>query len=421
MKIVQFTAENIKKLKVVDITPTKDFIQITGKNGSGKTSVLDAIWWALVGGKAIQGKPIRTGEEKATIRLDLGEMVVTRKFTQAGTTLVVENAEGFRAPSPQAMLDALIGHLTFDPLEFSRMEAKRQFETLRHIVPLPIDLDKMAEDDKKDHEKRRDINRDIKTLEGQVASIVVPDDAPDEPVSVTELMSQLEEIDVFNTNIMDLTNKRDAGRASTMRHKKRIEELQREIDAINIKLDAEADEDDRLCGLILPLKDNVELKARIAGAEAINQAHQAKKRKGELNASIALKTKEAFDITGKIQARADSKVKAMKESNMPIDGLIFGDGEVLFNDIPFTQLCSAEQLRVSVAIAMAANPKLKIIRIKDGSLLDDDGLRMIQEAAQHHDYQMWVENVNVSGKVGIYMEDGEVAANNYDADLQEAK
>lgn len=49
MKIVSLTAENVKKLTVVEITPAGNLVQITGKNGQGKSSVLDAIWWALAG------------------------------------------------------------------------------------------------------------------------------------------------------------------------------------------------------------------------------------------------------------------------------------------------------------------------------------------------------------------------------------
>ncbi|MGI9420342.1 MAG: hypothetical protein ACR2RA_21165, partial [Geminicoccaceae bacterium] len=62
---------------------------------------------------------------------------------------------------------------------------------------------------------------------------------------------------------------------------------------------------------------------------------------------------------------------------MPIDGLGLGDGVVTLNGIPFDQVSTAEQMRTSVALAMAANPTLKVIRIKDGSLLDDDSLAMI--------------------------------------------
>ncbi len=69
-------------------------------------------------------------------------------------------------------------------------------------------------------------------------------------------------------------------------------------------------------------------------------------------------------------------------------------------------------MRVSAAIAMAGNPKLRVIRIQDGSLLDEDGLKIISDMAAEKDYQVWLEAVDSTGKVGIYMEDGEVAAVN---------
>jgi DNA repair exonuclease SbcCD ATPase subunit len=120
VKILRLTAENVKKLKVVDITANAGMNQITGKNGSGKTSVLDSIWWALGGKDGIQAVPIRKGQEKAFIRLDLGELIVERRFNASGTTtLSVKNSEGAAYPSPQSMLDALVGSLSFDPLAFS--------------------------------------------------------------------------------------------------------------------------------------------------------------------------------------------------------------------------------------------------------------------------------------------------------------
>src|SRR5438874_2068433 len=98
MKIISLVAENIKKLRAVEITPDGEIVTISGRNGQGKTSVLDSIWWALTGTKHIQGEPIRKGETKARIKLDLGGLVVERKFTAAGSTLSVESAEGARFP-----------------------------------------------------------------------------------------------------------------------------------------------------------------------------------------------------------------------------------------------------------------------------------------------------------------------------------
>lgn len=97
---------------------------------------------------------------------------------------------------------------------------------------------------------------------------------------------------------------------------------------------------------------------------------------------------------------------------MPVPGLSLAEGRVLLNGVPFDQSSSAEQIRTSVAIAMAANPKLRIIRIKDGSLLDEDGLRLIAEQAKENDYQVWIERVDSSGKIGIVMEDGSVSCDN---------
>lgn len=76
MRIIKLTAENVKRLKVVDITPKGDVVEITGPNESGKTSVLDSIWWAIAGERVIQSEPIRQGEEEARIRLDLGDIIV---------------------------------------------------------------------------------------------------------------------------------------------------------------------------------------------------------------------------------------------------------------------------------------------------------------------------------------------------------
>jgi hypothetical protein len=106
---------------------------------------------------------------------------------------------------------------------------------------------------------------------------------------------------------------------------------------------------------------------------------------------------------------------------MPVDGLSFGTDEVLYNGLPLAQASSAEQLRVSVAIAMAANPKLRVLRIKDGSLLDEYSLQTLADTAEMNDFQIWIERVDTSGSVGVVMEDGNarIAGASTDGPLQE--
>ncbi len=174
MRIIELSAENIKKLKCVDITPDAHVVQITGKNGSGKSSVLDAILYALAGTKHIDSRPIRDGEAKAHVTLDLGEFIVTRRFNAGGASggsLTIESQDGrARYTSPQTLLDKLVGPLTFDPLHFANSEPKQQLELLRALVPLDVDLDALDLDNRRDFDARTELHRTIKQLEAQLAS-----------------------------------------------------------------------------------------------------------------------------------------------------------------------------------------------------------------------------------------------------------
>src|SRR6185436_2642524 len=130
-KIIKLTSENVKRLTAVEITPKGNVVVIGGRNGAGKSSVLDSIEYAL-GGDPSAKMPVRRGEKNAKVVVDLGDIVVKRSFTSAGGThLIVTNADGEKQTSPQAILDKLVGRLTFDPLEFSRQKPAQQAETLR--------------------------------------------------------------------------------------------------------------------------------------------------------------------------------------------------------------------------------------------------------------------------------------------------
>ena len=99
--------------------------------------------------------------------------------------------------------------------------------------------------------------------------------------------------------------------------------------------------------------------------------------------------------------------------DMPVEGLGFDDaGRITFGGIPLDQASGAQKLRISMGIAMAAAPELRIIRITDGSLLDSKSLEVIRATAAKKDYQVWIESVDETGKIGVVIEDGEVVADN---------
>jgi DNA repair exonuclease SbcCD ATPase subunit len=441
MRILKLTAENFKKLRAVEITPTGEMVLITGRNGAGKTSVLDAIWAVLKNAEHIQAMPIRKGQKQARLRLDLGEEIVEliaeRRYTDKGSVLTVESASGQRFTSPQAMLDKLLGALAFDPLAFVNQEPREQFESLRKIVPLEVDLDQLDGLNRKDFDARTEINRQAKSLRAQADGIAVPDKLPTEAVDTaalknrmgqaSEIAAAIERTRAANAAEVDRVRRRHATIADEIQaardkvkeagdaiHKMRAEAARLEVDARELALrtdqrEAEPDEKPTHHPEPAPV-DVAAIRAELDQAEVVNRGIEQRGRKSALTAEATVLETKASELTDMLEARTKAKANAIAKAPMPVPGLSFGDGVVTFEGVPFGQASSAEQLKVSVAIAMAANPKLRVIRIKEGSLLDDDNIALIAGMAKAQDYDVWMEKVDTSGKIGVVIEDGMVVA-----------
>lgn len=413
MKIIQLKAENIKKLRAVEITPDGNVVKISGRNAQGKTSTLDSIWWALGGERAIQGQPVRQGAEKGSITLDLGDIVVERRFTQKGSTLTVSNADGAKFSSPQKMLDDLVGRLTFDPLEFMRMDPKKQAETLRDLCGL--DFTELDSQRKAAFDERTLVNRQAKDLKAQLDAVVVPADAPEQEVDVAELAAQLSRGSEHNRRIEDERAELSRQQAKLEQVEGLIAQLRQELaDAEQAREGLGADIGNRKAALEAQQPvDLTGIHSQIENAKAINDAARARQHQQQLAGRHQEAVAEADRLTARLQEIDDTKARMIREAALPVAGLGFDeDGGITFNGVPLNQASGAEQLRVSVAMAMSLNPKLRVLRITDASLLDSDSLRIIQEMADTNDTQVWMEVVDESGKVGVFIEDGQVAAVN---------
>jgi energy-coupling factor transporter ATP-binding protein EcfA2 len=421
MKIVQLNAENIKKLVAVEIQPNGEVVVIAGKNGAGKSSILDSIWWALAGTSHIQAEPIRKGQNKARIRLDLGEIIVERRFTENGSTLSVENAEGARYPSPQKMLDALLGELSFDPLAFSRMEPRKQFDELRRVSQLEVDLDQLDGLNRGDYAKRTEVNREAKSKRAQAEGITYPPDTPEEPINEGALVDELQRAGEQNAELEQRRARREAAtakadllRAGAAKYRNEAAELRKRADDLEVFAARDEEEAAALtrkladAGELPQPIDTAALRQKVTAAQEVNRNSEKRQQKARLIGEAEALEARARELTEAMDARDAEKAAAIATAKMPVEGLGFGDGVVTYRGIPLVQASTAEQLRVSLAIAMAANPKIRVIRIQDGSLLDDDSMQAVAEMAKENDYQVWVERVASDGKVGILIEDGMV-------------
>ena len=447
MKIIKLTAENIKKLRAVEISPDGAVIEVTGPNGSGKTSVLDSIYYALAGGETIPTQVVRRGEDKAFVKLDLGEIVVTRRFTANGnTSLIVEAQSGARFPSPQRMLDELIGALSFDPLEFVRLDPKDQLDELRRVVTVDVDLDALDGRTRTLVEERTRVNRDLRSAEANLAAAPDPTDAPENPVDIAALMDEIQDANEHNTLMQKRREEREGTKAQFAQSRnaiaawrktavddvaaadEKVKQLEAQIEKIRVEARAaakRAEENGAKLQIVLdqevvafealePVPANVEtgpMVQRAREAEGVNKRVEQRAHHVELDARVQRHKVSAAALTEQIDANAKLRGEAIARATMPVEGLGFGDSQVVYNGLPLENASSAEQLRVSVGIAMAANPKLRVMRVRDGSLLDADSMKMLADLVAANDFQLWIERVEETDqRPTVVMEDGAVRA-----------
>ncbi len=426
MQILNLQASNVLNLDVIDITPTENTVMLSGRNGAGKTNVMRSIEFALSGKELKKTtEPVRRGQTSGDVVMTIGDpdsdnpdeaiMIVKRHFTNSSSSLEISNAKGKVFRSPQALLDKLRSNISFDPMDFTRLSEKQQKEVLLELIDLPIDLD--VQDAKRIvlYSDRTLVNRDIKQLTGQMEGIIDRLNVPDEELSAADVMDEMKA-----ATVQIATN--DRGRELLRKHQhqsamllEKQEKLKAELETCTVDIDALKPEIDKISEEVENMVDpDLEVfKCKIEDVETINAHVRDKQERIRLLSKINDLRGDSLDLTVKMTAIDELKTETIKAANMPITGLGFDENGVTFGDIPLSQRSSGEQHKISMAIGMAMNPGLKVLWMKDASLLDSDSMDYVKSIAKEHGYQLWLELVSNNGNVGIVIKDGSIVQNNY--------
>jgi DNA repair exonuclease SbcCD ATPase subunit len=426
MKIISLEAENFKRLSAVSITPDGSVVEITGKNAAGKSSILDAIWSAIKGKSVDPVKPVRAGEERATIKVDLGHLKVTRKFIDKGAegyshSLTVETADGARYQKPQEILDGLTNALSFDPLAFCRMKEADQIAALEAAVP-DFDFDAARKDERRLLEERRDVKRDRSNKETLLQATPASDTDPGEEIDEDAIIVKINDVNEGNRSIYEDRTKRQAYQnaidfelSSIKKTNEQIDELKQKISHLEETLSncrKELERNETLLTEMGPEKEIAstdDLQTELNNARAHNERirqHIAYQKL--LNECLELE-KEETELTSAIEAKRKAMADAVLSAASLPDGLTIENQVVMLNGIPLSQASQAEQLRASVAIVAAMNPELRVMQIRDGALLDSDSMALLADFARDNDLQCWVETVSSDRPSAIEIVDGHVA------------
>lgn len=432
MRALALKGENFKRLTLVEISLAKGLNEITGKNGSGKSSTLDLLASVLGGKDAIQWEPIRKGADHAIGILDLGDdsglkFRITRRFkrpTEPGgkpytTDLKIEDASGKRIADPQHLLNALLGPgRTLDPIAFASAAPAERVAMLKSLVP-DFDFDAKEIERAGYYEERTAVGREVKRLQGVLDTYpAVPAGTPDKEMSAADIAEEQSQMVAHNATVNEEARRRILIEQDASALEEEAEEIAAEIEklskrkfectngAIAIRADLE-----KLSPLprIHTATEIFELRDKISRVEETNKLVRRKAERKAAVAESATAATQYAEMTRKIEEIDKAVREAVEGADFPVAGLSLGENDVLVNGLPFDQASDAEQLRKSMAIAMATNPDLRLIRIRDGNGIDADGMKAIAEVAAADDFQIIMERVIPSKEgVAVIIEDGTV-------------
>ena len=142
---------NVTKIKIKNLFGIKEYemngesIELSGKNGVGKSSVIDAIRYALTN-KSTREYIVRQGETEGEIivETDTGLMIDRKaRTTMSGYKSIKQN--GLEVKSPEAFLREIFTPLQLNPVEFMYLDAKQQNAQILDMIEFPWNMDTIRE------------------------------------------------------------------------------------------------------------------------------------------------------------------------------------------------------------------------------------------------------------------------------------
>lgn len=399
-KITSLELENIKRIKAVQISPTETGLTVIGgRNGQGKTSVLDAIMWILGGERYRPSEPKREGSVTppyGKITLSNG-LIVERKGKNSD--LKVIDPSGNRAG--QQLLNEFISQFALDLPKFMNGNNKEKADTLLQVIGVGDKLYELDQQEKELYNQRRTIGQIADQKKKYAAELPVYPDVPAEPISATKLIKEQQEILAIN--------------GENQRKRQRLAKLQSEADTLRGQIEellakqAKIHSDLEIAQMDakdLQDQSTAEIEKSIADIEEIN-------RKVRMNLDKEKAETEAQEYTNKYEAHTERIEAVRKEranlldgANLPLEGLSVEDGELTYKGFKWDNLSGADQMKVGVAIVRKLNPKCGFVLLDKLEQMDLDTLKEFSAWLKQEGLQVIATRVSTGDECSIIIEDG---------------
>lgn len=416
VKITALEAENVKRIKAVALTPSPTGLTLVGgNNNQGKTSVLDALAWALGGDRFRPDAAQRDGAiAPAHLKVTLSNgVVVERKGKNA--SLTVTDPTGRR--SGQQLLNAFVEPLALDLPRFMDASDKEKSDILLRIIGIGAELHTRDLEIKGLYDKR--------TFTGQLAAqkkhfaeeMISYPEAPDEPVSASELIRQQQDILARNgenqrlrAQYAELEQQVQQCVDELKRTRERIATLQQLADELDAKHTKLFNQRETARKTVSQLQDEstAELEASIRDIEETNRKVRANLEKSRAEDEAAQYASEYDRLTESIQQKRADRMALLNGADLPLPGLSVEDGVLTYKGKHWRDMSGSDQLRVAAAIVRRLNPDCGFVLLDKLEQMDMTTLQEFSAWLEAEGLQAIATRVSTGSECQIIIEDGMV-------------
>lgn len=397
MKILQFKARNVKGLRLVELNPDGSDVVLSGGNGAGKSSVLDAITTTLAGGTL----PIRNGADKGEVEIELGPYTITRSITARTDRVVVRSKDGTALGEPKTMLKRLVGPLAIDPVAFCTLKSRDQVDLLFDL--LPGLRKKLAALDARTAEYKAERAAINAELARQVAWPEEDPALPEQPIDYWELDDKRKKTQRQIANVRLAAQERTSLEEQIAEQRVVVEEAQAKLLELEGRLNNCPEPKTSIKELN---RVYTELDAQVATAIETNERIAERNRVRTLQVEAKEKRDRYNSLLIRMKEVEAEKADLLGSAKLPLRGLSVDESGVYYKGVVVQDLSTAERVKVGAAVAVAQNPQAKIILADDASLLDSKSLAVLKETCKG--FQIWTVVNDESGRSGVWIEDGSV-------------
>ena len=416
VKITALEAENVKRIKAVAFTPSPTGLTLVGgNNNQGKTSVLDALAWALGGERFRPDAAQRDGAvAPAHLKVTLSNgVVVERKGKNA--SLTVTDPTGRR--SGQQLLNAFVEPLALDLPRFMDASDKEKADILLRIISIGAELHTRDLEIKGLYDKR--------TFTGQLAAqkkhfaeeMISYPEAPDEPVSASDLIRQQQDILARNgenqrlrAQYAELEQQVQQCVDELKRTRERIATLQQLADELDAKHTKLFNQRETARKTVSQLQDEstAELEASIRDIEETNRKVRANLEKSRAEDEAAQYASEYDRLTESIQQKRADRMALLNGADLPLPGLSVEDGVLTYKGKHWRDMSGSDQLRVAAAIVRRLNPDCGFVLLDKLEQMDMTTLQEFSAWLEAEGLQAIATRVSTGSECQIIIEDGMV-------------